>query len=280
MEQDVGVGLEPNAVRTAAAALLEGTIYADGAPIAFPRCVRVGEPIRVRSIERTSDISVFFRLAPGDDEAPGDWGLVEKSVLAAATAPGRRELAYEWALIFPSMAEQFEDLPTPEVDRRLALLPLRGKGTAVTTVVPNDVYLLDDPAILAGAPPVQASLQLTRLGERTEVTLQEDRSDFLLLGTWEVHGIPGMDGPIALRRGGQWSSHSAMVTGEIVWPERLELRFRPDPVADPDPSKDSVRTRDGLPLLRWNAPYTLTVRREPPPRRWSPDQPDASYRNE
>jgi hypothetical protein len=278
MEQDVGAGLDLTSVRAAVAALLEETIYSDGSPLAFPRCVRVGEPMRMRSIERTSDISVFLRRLPTEGEEPAEWGLVEKSDLDPATEPGRRELTYEWALVFPAMSEQFAELSTPEIDRRLRLLPFRGQAAATITVVPADTFLIDDPSILRGEPPTEVSLQLTRLGDRTEVMLEELRGDFILVGTWEIHGVT--DAPIALRRSRRLGSHFAMVSAEQSWPERLELRFRPEPVADPAPEAQSIRSRGGFPALRWNAPWTLTVRREPAPSWRTFDDPEVIYRSE
>ncbi|MFO0828634.1 MAG: hypothetical protein U0572_10870 [Phycisphaerales bacterium] len=242
-----------------AAAAIRAMIDASGVvDLVAPLCVRAGAPIPIADRNSYSGASVFVRRADAERGAAPAWSMPRDLALTAPDRPGATEVALEWAVILPTMSEQFEPLPSDEIDRRLASLPLRGEFRSSVMVLANEPgdILVTDPALNPLAPPTLVEFVIQPFGTRAEfsVIAWTYGLGVTLRGAWIVE-LP--DGPLHVDVR-TWNSAAWSALGMLPasLPDELTMRFVPLPT---DAAWEARRAKS--PGIVWNVPTDVRVRR-------------------
>jgi len=228
--------------------------------IVFPKCVRVGQPIRILEDDLGNEISAFYRRQVPADEAPPEWTIASSFTYATPQETGDTDCAIEWALVFPSMSEQWKPIPSNEIDRRLQRLPLMGHAHQRVRVLPagNEEIVVDAPELNPLQRPV--NLTINELGERDEIELNAWTygSGIVMRGEWMLE-LPNSSVMLVHQPGSSFWTAVAPTPSPL--PAELVVRFvprEPDPVFSDRPPK--------TPSIVWGGQSELRVLRVP----WSP----------
>ena len=244
-------------------AAIDAMILEAGIPsIVFPRCVRVGQPIRVVADDLESGMSAFFRPKVSANEAQSEWTLANSFTYATPQELGDVECAIDWALIFPLMGEQLKPIPSDVIDRRLQALPLRGHASQRVRVLPasDNEIVIDAPEMSPLQRPVY--LTINELGERDEIELNAWTygSGVTLRGEWVLELPRGVVTLVHQPGSSLWVALAPM---PAPLPDELIVRFVP---RDSDPAYAARPPK--TPPIVWSGQTEVHVHRVPwdPPR--------------